>query len=171
MQHITPCLWFDDSAEQAAAFYVSVFGGGQIKEIARYSTETPGNKPLGSVMTVLFEIDGLEFLALNGGTIFTPNPSISFFVNRRSAEEIEAIWERQRKTVVLVTNDVDEALLLADRIIALQPGPRATLGREFKVDMPRPRYEYDIRAHADYAGLRHEIWALLEDQIKQSQLA
>jgi predicted 3-demethylubiquinone-9 3-methyltransferase (glyoxalase superfamily) len=94
MQKITPCIWFDDKAEEAADFYISVFNDGKIKIVARYTAETPSKKPVGSVMTVLFEIEGMEFLALNGGPIFKPNPSISFFVNRQSAEEVEALWDK-----------------------------------------------------------------------------
>lgn len=94
MQKITPCIWFDDKAEEAADFYISVFGGGKVRDVAHYSAETPSDKPVGSVMTVLFELGGLDFLALNGGPIFRPNPAISFFVGRSSAAEIETIWEK-----------------------------------------------------------------------------
>ena len=93
MQKITPCLWFDNNAEEAVAFYLSLLGG-DIRKTARYTVETPGNQPLGSVMMIVFDAGGLELLALNGGPVFRPNPSISFFVNRQSAEEIEAIWQK-----------------------------------------------------------------------------
>ena len=75
-----------------------------------------------------------EFLLLD-----EPLSALDALTRAKLQDEIEAIWRQQSKTVVLVTNDVDEALLLADRIIPLTPGPRATLGREFKVDLPRPR--------------------------------
>lgn len=94
MQKITPCVWFNGNAEEAVAFYSAAFGNSKINGISCYSTETPGKMPVGSVMMVSFSIDALEFLALNGGPVFQPNPSISFFVNRRKAEEIEAIWNR-----------------------------------------------------------------------------
>ena len=68
-----------------------------------------------------------------------PLSALDALTRAKLQDEIESIWREQRKTVVLVTNDVDEALLLADRIIPLKPGPRATLGHEFKVDLPRPR--------------------------------
>lgn len=86
-----------------------------------------------------------------------PLSALDALTRSRLQDEIEAIWERQRKTVILVTNDVDEALLLADRIIALKPGPRATLGREFKVDMPRPRDRMAVNQDDTYRRLRAQI--------------
>ena len=93
MQLITPCLWFDSEAEQAANFYISAFGG-KITQSEKYNVETPSNKPIGSVMTVEFEIGGYKFLALNGGSYFKPNPSISFHVKCKTKEEVDFIWER-----------------------------------------------------------------------------
>jgi nitrate/nitrite transport system ATP-binding protein len=86
-----------------------------------------------------------------------PLSALDALTRSRLQDEIEAIWERQRKTVILVTNDVDEALLLADRIIALEPGPRATLGREFKVDMARPRDRMSVNQDDTYRRLRAQI--------------
>ncbi|GFE80849.1 hypothetical protein GCM10011487_28490 [Steroidobacter agaridevorans] len=86
-----------------------------------------------------------------------PLSALDALTRSRLQDEIEAIWERQRKTVILVTNDVDEALLLADRIIALEPGPRATLGREFKVDLPRPRDRMAVNDDGSYRKLRAQI--------------
>lgn len=86
-----------------------------------------------------------------------PLSALDALTRSRLQDEIEAIWERQRKTVILVTNDVDEALLLADRIIALEPGPRATLGREFKVDLPRPRDRMAVNEDGSYRRLRAQI--------------
>jgi nitrate/nitrite transport system ATP-binding protein len=86
-----------------------------------------------------------------------PLSALDALTRSRLQDEIEAIWERQRKTVILVSNDVDEALLLADRIIALEPGPRATLGREFKVDLPRPRDRRAVNEDGSYRRLRAEI--------------
>lgn len=86
-----------------------------------------------------------------------PLSALDALTRSRLQDEIEAIWERQRKTVILVTNDVDEALLLADRIIALQPGPRATLGREFKVGLPRPRDRMAVNEDDSYRRLRAQI--------------
>lgn len=86
-----------------------------------------------------------------------PLSALDALTRSRLQDEIEAIWERQRKTVILVTNDVDEALLLADRIIALTPGPGATLGREFKVDLPRPRDRIAVNEADSYRRLRAQI--------------
>lgn len=86
-----------------------------------------------------------------------PLSALDALTRARLQDEIEAIWERQRKTVILVTNDVDEALLLADRIIALKPGPRATLGREFKVDLARPRDRMAVNQNESYRKLRAQI--------------
>ena len=94
MQKIQPFLWFSDTAEEAATFYTSVFPDSHIEETTRYTeagTEVHGQEP-GSVMTVAFELDGYSFVALNGGPQFTINPSISFFVNCGSAEEVDAFW-------------------------------------------------------------------------------
>jgi nitrate/nitrite transport system ATP-binding protein len=86
-----------------------------------------------------------------------PLSALDALTRAKLQDEIESIWSQQRKTVVLVTNDVDEALLLADRIIPLNPGPRATLGREFKVDLPRPRDRAAINHSERYQQLRAEI--------------
>jgi nitrate/nitrite transport system ATP-binding protein len=86
-----------------------------------------------------------------------PLSALDALTRAKLQDEIEAIWREQRKTVVLVTNDVDEALLLADRIIPLKPGPRATLGREFVVDLPRPRDRTEVNSDARYQALRGEI--------------
>jgi nitrate/nitrite transport system ATP-binding protein len=83
-------------------------------------------------------------------------------------DEIEAIWRRQGVTVILVTNDVDEALLLADRIIPLTPAPRATFGKEFKVTLPRPRDRTAVNQNADYRHLRAEITRYLTAMTKEA---
>lgn len=77
--------------------------------------------------------------------------------------EIDTIWQQDKRTVVMITNDVDEAILLADRVIALMPGPNATLGRSFDVDLPRPRDHATISGDAAFQHLRHEITAYLLD--------
>ena len=92
MQKITPFLWFDTQAEEAANFYVSVFPNSRILGIARYGESGP--RPAGSVMTVAFEIEGQEFTALNGGPVFKFNESISFVVNCNTQEEIDAMWAK-----------------------------------------------------------------------------
>jgi predicted 3-demethylubiquinone-9 3-methyltransferase (glyoxalase superfamily) len=82
-QRITPCLWFDNQAEEAANFYVSVFKNSKIGIVSRYSDagKDTHQRPVGSVMTVAFEIDGQSFTALNGGPIFTFNEAVSLQVN------------------------------------------------------------------------------------------
>lgn len=95
-QKITPNLWFDTQAEEAAAFYVSVFKHAKLGEISRYdeaAAEVSG-QPEGSAMTVPFELEGQPFLALNGGPHFTFNPSISFFVGCRTKAEVDDLWEK-----------------------------------------------------------------------------
>ena len=96
MKPITPFLWFDRQAEEAAEFYVSVFRNSKITKIARYpkATEQVAGKPAGSVMTVAFEIDGQEFVALNGGPHFTFSPAISFVVYRDTQAEIDDLWKK-----------------------------------------------------------------------------
>jgi predicted 3-demethylubiquinone-9 3-methyltransferase (glyoxalase superfamily) len=90
---IAPCLWFDDEAEEAAAFYARFIPGSRVNTVTRYPTglEVPGGKPPGSVMSVEFELAGSPFSALNGGPHFTPNPTISFFVHTSSTDETERI--------------------------------------------------------------------------------
>lgn len=92
MPAITPFLWFDDQAEEAAKFYVSVFPNSEITDVARYGGAGPG--PAGSVMTVRFVLDGTEFVALNGGPVhYGFNESVSFVVNCSTQEEVDHYWE------------------------------------------------------------------------------
>ena len=94
-QKIVPSLWFDKEAEEAAKFYTSLFKNSEIRDIARYSgagQEVHGQEA-GVVMTAEFALDGFMFSALNGGPTFKFNPSISFFVNRQSEDEVDALWE------------------------------------------------------------------------------
>jgi predicted 3-demethylubiquinone-9 3-methyltransferase (glyoxalase superfamily) len=90
MQKITPCLWFDTEGEEAAKFYTSVFPNSKIVEVARYGSAGP--RPEGTVMTVDFELDGQEFMALNGGPEFTFNEAISFQVSCENQEEVDMFW-------------------------------------------------------------------------------
>lgn len=92
-----------------------------------------------------------------------PLSALDALTRAKLQREIEHIWEKDRKTVILITNDVDEALLLADRIIPLTTGPGATLGREFRVDLPRPRERGAMNASPDYKRLRAEITQYLMD--------
>jgi predicted 3-demethylubiquinone-9 3-methyltransferase (glyoxalase superfamily) len=92
MQKIIPFLWFDGKAEEAANFYVSIFKNARIGATRRYGEAGPG--PKGSVMSVEFELDGQQFIALNGGPQFTFTPAISFFVNCETQEEVDELWEK-----------------------------------------------------------------------------
>jgi predicted 3-demethylubiquinone-9 3-methyltransferase (glyoxalase superfamily) len=96
MQKITPFLWFDDNAEEAVNFYVSIFGNSKITSVARYGeagAEVAG-RPKGTVMTIAFQLEGQEFVALNGGPVFSFSPAISFVVNCETQEEVDALWEK-----------------------------------------------------------------------------
>jgi predicted 3-demethylubiquinone-9 3-methyltransferase (glyoxalase superfamily) len=96
MDKITPCLWFDDQAEEAVAFYTAIFRNSKIVGITRYGEaghEFHG-KPAGTVMTVAFELDGQTFTALNGGPVFKFNEAISFQVNCDTQEEVDNYWEK-----------------------------------------------------------------------------
>jgi predicted 3-demethylubiquinone-9 3-methyltransferase (glyoxalase superfamily) len=92
MNKITPFLWFDDKAEEAMNFYTSIFKNSKTGEIRRYGDAGPG--PKGSVMSATFNLDGQEFIALNGGPHFTFTPAISLFVNCRSQDEVDELWEK-----------------------------------------------------------------------------
>jgi len=96
LQLITPCLWFDDQAEQAAGFYVSIFSNSKITKISRYGEagqEVHHQKP-GTVMVVVFELEGQSFTALNGGPVFSFNPAVSFMVNCNTQDEIDFYWSK-----------------------------------------------------------------------------
>ena len=95
-QRITPCLWFDDQAEEAAMLYTSVFPGSRIVTVSRYGEagrEVHGRPP-GSVMVVAFELEGQAFTALNGGPVFKFNEAISLQVSCRTQEEVDHYWEK-----------------------------------------------------------------------------
>ena len=92
MKRITPFLWFDGKAEEAMNFYVSVFKNSKVGSVARYGEGGPG--PKGSVMTATFELDGQEFMALNGGPEFRFTEAISFYVNVETQEEVDELWEK-----------------------------------------------------------------------------
>jgi predicted 3-demethylubiquinone-9 3-methyltransferase (glyoxalase superfamily) len=96
MQKITPCLWFDNQAEEAVKFYTSILKNSKIGKVARYgeSGAKVSDRPKGTVMTVPFEIDGQEFMALNGGPLFKFTEAISLVVNCKTQEEIDDVWEK-----------------------------------------------------------------------------
>lgn len=92
MQRITPFLWFDTQAEEAANFYVSIFKNSKIVKVARYGEAGPG--PAGSAMTVVFQLDGLEFIGLNGGPHFKFTEAVSFSVDCETQEEVDWYWNK-----------------------------------------------------------------------------
>jgi predicted 3-demethylubiquinone-9 3-methyltransferase (glyoxalase superfamily) len=92
MQKIAPFLWFDNQAEEAMRFYVSTFKNSRVLSISRYGDAGPG--PKGTVMVAAFELDGQEFLALNGGPQFTFSPAVSFLVNCKAQDEVDYFWEK-----------------------------------------------------------------------------
>jgi predicted 3-demethylubiquinone-9 3-methyltransferase (glyoxalase superfamily) len=95
MPKISPFLWFDTQAEEAAKHYVSIFPNSKVGTISRYNDAGPG--PKGSVMTVSFELDGQEIIALNGGPQFKFNEAVSFSVDCKSQEEVDRYWNALRE--------------------------------------------------------------------------
>ena len=95
-QKITPCLWFDHQAEEAAAFYCSVFKNSKINKTTRYDAESSkaAGRPAGTVMTVEFELEGQQFVAINGGPHFKFTEAISFVVNCETQAEVDYFWEK-----------------------------------------------------------------------------
>jgi predicted 3-demethylubiquinone-9 3-methyltransferase (glyoxalase superfamily) len=91
MQRITPFLWFDNNAEEAVNFYVSIFKNSKVGTVTRYGEAGPGQK--GTVMSATFQLEGQEFFALNGGPLFKFTEAISFFVNCETQEEVDYFWE------------------------------------------------------------------------------
>ncbi len=92
MQKIVTFLWFNDQAEEAANYYISLFKNSKIKSVRRYGDAGPG--PKGTVMSVTFELEGQEFYALNGGPHFQFTPAISLFVNCETQEEVDELWDK-----------------------------------------------------------------------------
>jgi predicted 3-demethylubiquinone-9 3-methyltransferase (glyoxalase superfamily) len=92
MQTITPFLWFNDQAEQAMNFYCSIFKNSKVGSISRYGEAGPG--PAGTVMSATFQLNRQEFMALNGGPVFSFTPAISFFVNCETQAEVDELWEK-----------------------------------------------------------------------------
>ena len=154
---ITPCLWFDDQAEEAAKFYSSIFQGSRIGPISRYSDagqEVHGRAP-GSVMTVEFELDGAPVMALNGGPHFTFSPAISLEVHCDSQAEIDHYWAR-------LSEGGDPAAQqcgwLADRYgLSWQIVPRGFA--DMIPETPTPASE---RAFSAMLGMKKLDWAALE---------
>ncbi|HLC58280.1 MAG TPA: VOC family protein [Candidatus Nanoarchaeia archaeon] len=99
MQKITPCLWFDDNAEEAVRYYTSIFKNSKTGNILRYdeASSKAFGMPKDSVLTISFQLQGQDFIALNGGPIFKPNPSISFFVYFQKEKELEEFFKKLSK--------------------------------------------------------------------------
>ena len=130
MQKITPFLWFDDQAEEAMKFYVSIFKNSKVGGVTRYGDAGPG--PKGSVMTVSFELEGQQFTALNGGPHFRFTEAISFVVSCKTQEEVDELWER------LSEGGDNTAMRLAQGQVrpVLADHPRRPDGAD---ERPRPR--------------------------------
>jgi predicted 3-demethylubiquinone-9 3-methyltransferase (glyoxalase superfamily) len=98
MQKITPFLWFDDKAEEAAKFYTSIFKNSKVGKVLRYGEEaakiSQSGRSVGSVLTIEFELEGQKFTALNGGPQFKFNESVSFVVNCDTQEEVDYFWDK-----------------------------------------------------------------------------
>ena len=92
MQKIMPCLWFDDRIEDAANFYTSVFPNAKITDMSRYGDAGP--MPKGKVLTVMFELEGQQFMALNGGPQFKFTEAVSFFVKCKDQKEVDYYWNK-----------------------------------------------------------------------------
>lgn len=95
MQKITPFLWFDNNAEEALQFYTSIFKDSKVLNVSRYGDAGPG--PKGALMSATFQLDGQEFIALNGGPLFTFTEAVSFFVKCETQPEIDEMWEKLSK--------------------------------------------------------------------------
>lgn len=92
MQKISPCLWFDNNAEEAVKFYTSIFKNSKINQVTYYGDGMP--MPKGTVLTIYFELDGEEFMALNAGPVFKFNEAISLIVNCKDQDELDRFWEK-----------------------------------------------------------------------------
>ena len=92
MQKMMTCLWFDNQAEQAARYYTSIFKNSKILSMSRYGDTGPGQP--GTVMVAMFELEGQEFMALNGGPEFKFTPAISIYVNCKTQAEVDELWEK-----------------------------------------------------------------------------
>ena len=92
MQRISPCLWFDNQAEEAVNFYLSIFKNAKIMSVTRFGDAGPG--PKGSVMVIAFELDGVELIALNGGPIFKFNEAVSLSISCQSQAEVDHYWNK-----------------------------------------------------------------------------
>ena len=152
MQKITPFLWFNDRAEEAMNFYVSIFKNSKTVSVSRYGDAGPG--PKGSVMVAKFQLDGQDFMALNGGPTFTFSPAVSFVVNCKTQEEVDEYWGK-----LSAGGATNQCGWLTDKFgLAWQVVPTA-LG-EMLADKDRERSNRVMKAmlqmtKIDIAALRH----------------
>jgi len=117
VKRINPFLWFDNQAEEAANFYTSLFANSKILNVARYGGAGPGET--GTVMTVSFELDGQQFIALNGGPRFTFTEAISFLVNCETQDEVDEQIENFRRDVEGLAETTQHVLLGVEGIVAV----------------------------------------------------
>lgn len=121
MQKITTCLWFDNNAEEAVTFYTLIFKNSKVLEVARYGEAGPG--PEGSVITMRFQLEGLEFMALNGGPAHKFTEAISLSVDCESQAEVDKLWDK-----LLAGGSEDQCGWLKDRFgLSWQIVPRALI--------------------------------------------
>ena len=139
MQKITPFLWFDNNAEEAMNFYLSIFKNSKIGSVTRYGDAGPG--PKGTVMSATFQLNGQDFIALNGGPHFTFSPAISFFVNCRTQQEVDELWEK------LSTSRRKAAMRVARQIWPVM----ADHSLRFRRDAARQGYREGTESHEGHA--------------------
>jgi predicted 3-demethylubiquinone-9 3-methyltransferase (glyoxalase superfamily) len=134
MQRIAPCLWFESQAEEAADFYVSLFDNSRIVDVTRYGKAgaKASGRPEGSVMLVTFELEGQQFMALNGGPVFKFSPAISLVVHCETQQEVDRLWE-----ILSATGQEEQCGWIKDRYgVSWQIVP-TILGKLFKENNPQ----------------------------------
>ena len=159
MQKITPNLWFDDQAEEAARFYVSLFKNSKITQIERYSASAAkgSGRPEGSVMLVAFQLDGQDYMALNGGPIYKLNEAISLVVACEDQTEVDYLWDKLLEGGItqacgwlkdkfglswqVVPKEFEEMMAHPDQ--ARKDRVMAALMKMTKIDMPTLRLAYE----------------------------
>ena len=157
MPKISPFLWFDTQAEEAAAFYVSIFPNSRIVTVARYGDAGPG--PTGTAMTVQFELDGQEIIALNGGPQFTFTEAISLSINCKNQDEVDYYWER-----LVDGGEESQCGWLTDRFgVSWQVTPTRLLELESDPDPARA-----TAATKAMHGMRKIVIAELEDAVRDA---
>ena len=145
-QKITPCLWFDFKAEEAVAHYLSIFKNSKIVSTTRCGDAGPG--PKGAVMTILFEIEGQKFLALNGGPHFAFTPAISLIVDCADQAEVDRLWERlgeggKPRQCGWLTDKFGVSWQIVPRLILriMQSGDQAAIERVMRAVLPMKKLD------------------------------